>query len=116
MTILETTNTGTFTFLRQLRPVSRVAVALIALGAVWPLVIAADTEANSSTSQDAPRVLHNASRGERPRALLVGGGPTADHNQVAIESNVRYLLKLLPNDAERTPVSLRPRDRGLPFR
>lgn len=30
------------------------------------------------------------------RALLVGGGPDPDHNQVAIESNVRYVRRLLP--------------------
>ena len=30
------------------------------------------------------------------RALLVGGGPDMEHNQVAIESNVRYLTRLLP--------------------
>jgi hypothetical protein len=31
------------------------------------------------------------------RTLIVGGGPDQDHNQVAIESNVRYLGKLLPS-------------------
>jgi hypothetical protein len=36
------------------------------------------------------------------RALLVGGGPTHKSNQVAIESNVRYLLRLLPQDVQRT--------------
>ncbi len=30
------------------------------------------------------------------RALLVGGGPDPDHNQVAIESNIRYVHRLLP--------------------
>lgn len=30
------------------------------------------------------------------RALLVGGGPTREYNQVGIESNVRYLRRLLP--------------------
>jgi hypothetical protein len=39
---------------------------------------------------------------DRTRALLVGGGPAPDHNQIAIESNVRYLLKLLPAQADRT--------------
>lgn len=33
------------------------------------------------------------------RALLVGGGPDTKHNQVAIESNVRYVHKLLPSNA-----------------
>jgi hypothetical protein len=30
------------------------------------------------------------------RVLIVGGGPRPDHNQVAIESNVRYVDRLLP--------------------
>ena len=30
------------------------------------------------------------------RALIVGGGPNLSHNQVAIESNVRYVTRLLP--------------------
>jgi len=30
------------------------------------------------------------------RTLIVGGGPDIEHNQVAIESNVRYLNRLLP--------------------
>lgn len=30
------------------------------------------------------------------RALIVGGGPDKTHNQVAIESNVRYVHRLLP--------------------
>jgi hypothetical protein len=36
------------------------------------------------------------------RALLFGGGPTPQSNQVAIESNVRYLLRLLPESTQRT--------------
>ena len=36
------------------------------------------------------------------RAVIVGGGPTLEYNQAAIESNVRYVGKLLPADAERT--------------
>lgn len=34
------------------------------------------------------------------RALIVGGGPDLKHNQVAIESNVRYVGRLLPKDTE----------------
>jgi len=30
------------------------------------------------------------------RTLIVGGGPDQEHNQVAIESNVRYVQRLLP--------------------
>src|SRR5258708_26856140 len=36
------------------------------------------------------------------RTLIVGGGPEAQHNQVAIESNVRYVLKSLPASTFRT--------------
>src|SRR5690242_6015918 len=36
------------------------------------------------------------------RALMIGGGPNPEHNQIAIESNVRYLLRLLPKEASRT--------------
>src|SRR5579872_2126494 len=32
-------------------------------------------------------------------ALIVGGGPDKSHNQVAIESNVRYLGRMLPSPA-----------------
>jgi hypothetical protein len=33
------------------------------------------------------------------RTLIVGGGPDLEHNQVAIESNVRYLQRIMPNDS-----------------
>lgn len=36
------------------------------------------------------------------RALIVGGGPDLANNQVAIESNVRYVGKLLPKGSQRT--------------
>ena len=36
------------------------------------------------------------------RVVLVGSGPDLDYNQVAIESNVRYLNRLLPVAANRT--------------
>ncbi len=35
-------------------------------------------------------------------ALTVGGGPSPDYNQVAIESNVRYVDSLLPTQTPRT--------------
>lgn len=35
------------------------------------------------------------------RVLIVGGGPNPEYNQVAIESNVRYVGKLLPRGTER---------------
>lgn len=44
--------------------------------------------------------LRAAEGGSRPlRALVVGGGPTRMANQVAIESNVRYFGRLLPEAA-----------------
>lgn len=47
-------------------------------------------------------LLLEATFGSPPpvRALLVGGGPDPDHNQVAIESNVRYVYHLLPRIAQ----------------
>ena len=43
-------------------------------------------------------------RGAQPpvRTVIVGGGPTLEYNQAAIESNVRYVNKLLPPDAIKT--------------
>ncbi|MCW3061112.1 MAG: hypothetical protein JWQ02_2933 [Capsulimonas sp.] len=35
------------------------------------------------------------------RCLIVGGGPDKDYNQVAIESNVRYVQRLLPAGTKR---------------
>ena len=43
-----------------------------------------------------------AARAEAPRVLVVGGGPNPRNNQAAIESNVRYLLRLLPREADYT--------------
>ncbi len=36
------------------------------------------------------------------RVVLVGSGPDLDYNQVAIESNIRYLNRILPPSSERT--------------
>ncbi len=47
-------------------------------------------------------VLRSAALADGLEALIIGGGPTPQDNQVAIESNVRYLLRLLPNGAPRT--------------
>jgi hypothetical protein len=41
-------------------------------------------------------------RADERRAVLIGGGPNPKNNQVAIESNVRYMLRLLPADTQRT--------------
>ena len=50
-----------------------------------------------------PIMSANAPRTAVPlRALIVGGGPELSYNQVAIESNVRYVGKLLPPDTLRT--------------
>src|SRR5579872_850550 len=49
----------------------------------------------------APHVPELARRAAPPRVLIVGGGPDLRNNQVAIESNVRYVGALLPPDAPR---------------
>lgn len=83
--------------------IGRTAAAVTALAGLSPLVLPATIQAGDETSLVNAKQLAPASpRAERPFALLVGGGPTPEHNQIAIESNVRYLLKLLPTDAERT--------------
>ncbi len=41
-------------------------------------------------------LLLSPSRAEDLRVLIVGGGPEPDQNQVSIESNVRYMLRILP--------------------
>ena len=46
-----------------------------------------------------PRPLGVVSPPAPLRALLVGGGPDLAHNQVAIESNIRYVHRLLPPSA-----------------
>ncbi|HWD37459.1 MAG TPA: hypothetical protein VG944_01305 [Fimbriimonas sp.] len=45
--------------------------------------------------------LHSADRPVFGQALIVGGGPDLRHNQAAIESNVRYVDRLLPNATPR---------------
>lgn len=42
-----------------------------------------------------------AARNLALRAVLIGGGPDPQHNQVAIERNVYYVSHLLPSDAPR---------------
>ncbi len=37
-----------------------------------------------------------------PRTVIIGGGPDLNHNQVGIESNVRYVSRLLPEEVTRT--------------
>src|SRR5512143_1487833 len=91
---------GMFTSLRHFRILGSAILAVTAAGGISPLFFPGVTRASSQspaheTSSSTPSV-------DRPSALLVGGGPTPEHNQIAIESNLRYLLKLLPNGAERT--------------
>ena len=51
------------------------------------------------TLRPAPRPQANPPAVPALRTLIVGGGPEPDYNQVAIESNVRYVRRLLPADA-----------------
>jgi hypothetical protein len=41
-------------------------------------------------------------RADEGRALVVGGGPSPENNQIAIENNVKYFLRLLPGDWTRS--------------
>ena len=68
----------------------RPALRLTALGAAGFLLLPLATRANDPGS-DLPL-----------RVLIVGGGPDLANNQVAIESNVRYVGKLLPAGTTRT--------------
>ena len=45
---------------------------------------------------------HDARRVDPLRVLILGGGPSLEYNQVAIESNVRYVHKLLPKGTTQT--------------
>ena len=46
--------------------------------------------------------LTSIAMGQSLRTLIVGGGPNPQNNQVAIESNVRYILRALPNGSWKT--------------
>lgn len=55
------------------------------------------------SSRPGPRRATAVSRADpRLDVLIVGGGPSPEYNQVAIESNVRYLQRILPRSAPRT--------------
>ncbi len=41
---------------------------------------------------------HSTALQSPQRVLIVGGGPDLSHNQVAIESNVRYVMRMLPTN------------------
>jgi len=77
-----------------LRPTYLAAVSLLALPSLASYFAPADTRPKA-------KAAHVRQSKTRIQALLVGGGPDLEHNQVAIESNVRYLDRILPTDAKR---------------
>ena len=79
---------------------SRVTTALVVLAACC-LFASLLVPRFHVTTPAAARVAGEETTPTSPlRALLVGGGPDKSHNQFAIESNVRYVRRLLP---PRTP-------------
>jgi hypothetical protein len=72
-------------FRSRVRPLARTLAALCGALTLLPL----------GTQAEAPSI-------QPLRVLIVGGGPDLANNQVAIESNVRYVCKLLPRGSERT--------------
>ncbi len=54
------------------------------------------------TPQKKISVVPKAASVAAQRVLIVGGGPNLNNNQVAIESNVRYLNRILPPTTSRT--------------
>jgi hypothetical protein len=67
---------------------SRTRIIAAVLASIIACCLAAPTRIDASVSK------HGI--GGPFRALIVGGGPDIEHNQVAIESNVRYVTRLLP--------------------
>ncbi|CCW35849.1 hypothetical protein CTKA_02053 [Chthonomonas calidirosea] len=55
-----------------------------------------------SLPQETQPPLSPPDNGSSLNVLIVGGGPEPDYNQVAIESNVRYVQRLLPANAQCT--------------
>ena len=47
-------------------------------------------------------IVPSAALAQRVEALIIGGGPEPQANQVAIENHVRYLLRLLPGGSHTT--------------
>lgn len=72
------------------------------------LTVASTTVAPSTVAPKAMRAANaapttaNADKIASQRVLVLGGGPDFDNNQVAIESNVRYINRLLPPQTPRT--------------
>ncbi len=77
-------------FLRAGGRGGRGLLTLASVLALLPMTLRAD----DARRHDAGVVL--------PRVVIVGGGPDLENNQVAIESNVRYVNKLLPAATSRT--------------
>jgi hypothetical protein len=69
-------------------------VPLFALGVSLSLLFVAGHDGPTSAGLSFPQPSGKL------RALLVGGGPTPENNQVSIESNVRYVFRLLPPGSE----------------
>jgi hypothetical protein len=69
--------------------------------AFWRIALAAVLLVGGLLSLGEGPVSRAASRPQL-RALLVGGGPDRESNQVGIESNVRYVARVLPSGAKRT--------------
>lgn len=68
---------------------------LAAVGAILSLALPAALHADNPKAE-------NKAQFPDLRVLVVSGGPQPQHNQVAIENNVRYFLKLLPDRLVRT--------------
>ncbi|HEV2472867.1 MAG TPA: hypothetical protein VGS41_09395, partial [Chthonomonadales bacterium] len=49
-----------------------------------------------------PTIGAGHTQDQPPRVVIVGGGPDLENNQVAIESNVRYVARILPRESART--------------
>jgi hypothetical protein len=60
----------------------------------------AGTYAPSPLPNPAPKLAVSQPSAGPLRVLIVGGGPDRRNNQVAIESNVRYVNHILPSDAQ----------------
>lgn len=62
------------------------------MAALWVLALMGPLSARATAPQTSVT----------PRVFIVGGGPEKAYNQVAIESNVRYLGRLLPHNTTKT--------------
>ncbi len=67
-----------------------------------PLSIAGIALQVSLSRPPSPRAQPSAAPAATARALIVGGGPDREYNQAGIESNVRYITRLLSPDWRQT--------------